>query len=284
MTTPLPQQPGPYGPPQPPNQSPNPYAQQPYPPQQFPHQQPYPGHPGHPGQQGQPYPGQGPWGQPPTGPPPGKSRTAKVLGIVAVSLVVVVGGLVFAVYKLVGSGGGGSFPAAEYKLTVPPTLLDGRYKLAQDLSQTEGKKVVDGSYDPDIRNPKAAVAQYSAGSPLAPSVVVVSGMYGQFKDPDGARGKMLDGAADGNGATVVVPAKEITPAGSDVTLSCQVLTTTQNGVTVTLPMCAWADGNTGASVAEVTSAASKQDPASIDLDKVAETTVKVRDEVRKPIG
>ncbi|MDJ0462236.1 hypothetical protein [Streptomyces sp. H27-C3] len=288
MTMPPPQQPsGPYGPSQPPNPNPNPtpnpYAQQPYPPQQFPQQQPYPGHPG---QQGRPYPGQGAWQQPPMGPPPARSRTGKVLGIIAVVLVVVVGGLVFAVYKLVGSGSGsgGSFPAAEYKLTVPPTLLDGRYKLAQDMSQTEGKKVVEGSYDPDIRDPKAAVAQYSAGSPLAPSVVVVSGMYGQFKAPDEARGKMLDGAAKGNGATVVVPAKEITPAGSDVTLSCQVLTTTQNGVTVTLPMCAWADGNTGASVAEVTPETSKQDPASVDLAKVAETTVKVRDEVRKPIG
>ncbi|WP_434596441.1 hypothetical protein [Streptomyces sp. A5-4] len=277
MTMPPPQQPsGPYGPSQPPN--PNPYAQQPYPPQRFPQQQPYPGHPG------QPYPGQGPWQQPPMGPPPGRSRTGKVLGIIALSLVVVVGGLVFAVYKLVGSGSGGSFPAAEYRLTVPATLLDGRYKLAQDMSQTEGKKVVEGSYDPDIRDPKAAVAQYSAGSPLAPSVLVVSGMYGQFKAPDEARDKMLDGAAKGNGATVVVPAKEITPAGSDVILSCQVLTTTQNGVTVTLPMCAWADGNTGASVAEVTPEVSKQDPASVDLAKVAETTVKVRDEVRKPIG
>ncbi|HET6855789.1 MAG TPA: hypothetical protein VFH94_01670, partial [Streptomyces sp.] len=195
MTMPPPQQPGPYGPPQPPNQSPNPYAQQPYPPQQFPQQQPYPGHPG---QQGQPYPGQGPWMQPPVGPPPRKNGPAKVLGIIAVTLLAVVGGIVFGVYKMIGSsGGGGSFPAAEYKLTVPPTLLDGRYKLAQDMSQTEGKKVVEGSYDPDIKNPKAAVAQYTAGSPLAPSVVVISGMYGQFKDPDEARGKMLDGAAEG---------------------------------------------------------------------------------------
>lgn len=273
MTMPPPQQPpGPYGPPQPPYPG-QPYAGQPHAGQPY-AGQPYPG---------QPYPGHGAWG-PPMGPPPRKGRTAMVVWIVAGSLTAAAV-LVYGVSRIAGaSGGGGAFPAAEYRLTVPETLLDGKFELAQDLSRTEGEQALKNTYDPKIRNPKPVVGQYTSDSAKGLDVLVLSGMYGQFKDPVGARKKMLDGAEDADGATLAVPARDITPAGSEVTVTCQVLTSKQNGSTVTLPMCAWADDNTGASVAVVTPETSAQNPRSVDLAKMAETTVKVRAETRQPIG
>ncbi|MFE3558105.1 hypothetical protein ACFXKW_25050 [Streptomyces sp. NPDC059193] len=268
MTTPPPQQPpGPYGPP--PHQQPyQPQYQAPY--QQQPHPQQYP----------YPYPG-----QPPYPPPPRKSRTGLVVGIVAASLAGL-GILAFAVSRIAGAGalaGGSGFPEAEYRLTVPQTLLDGEYELVEDLSQSEGAEALDGAYDPKIRNPEPAVGQYTAESRKGVSALVFSGMYGQFKDPATAREKMLSGAADAKGATLAVPAREITPVGSGITVSCQVLTMTQEGTRSTLPMCAWADENTGASVGFVSPETVQQDPKAVDLAKVAETTLKVRTETRQPI-
>lgn len=284
MSTPPPQQPpGPYGPPQPP-QSPNPYGGQPYaaqPPAQPPaHQQPYPGQP-YPGQPGppQPYPGQGAWGQPPTGTPPRKNRIGMVIGIIA-GAVLLLGALGAIGARLSGSG----FPEAQYRLTVPKTLVDGKYVLVQDRSATAGKEALDGAYDSKIRNPKPAAAQYASESPKESGALVVSGMYGQFKDTAGARKKMLRGAADSEGASLEVPARDITPTGSDVTLSCQVLTVRQNGVQSSLPMCAWVDENTGATVAILSEETAQQKPGSVDLAKTAETTLTVRAEMRQPIG
>ncbi|MFG2488472.1 hypothetical protein ACGFSI_37720 [Streptomyces virginiae] len=281
MSMPPPQQPpGPYGPPQ----SPNPHGGQPYAAQPG-QQQPYPGQP-YPGQPypGQPYPpqqypGQGAWGQPPTGMPPRKNRTGMVIGIVVGSLVVL------GVLGAIGAGLSGSgFPEARYRLTVPKTLVDGKYQLVQDHSDTEGKKALKGTYDSKIRDPKPVVGQYAFESPKESGALVVSGMYGRFKDPAGARRKMLSGAADAEGSSLGAPARDITPTGSDVTLSCQVLTVRQGGVESSLPMCAWADENTGASVGIVGQETALQKPGSVDLVKAAETTLKVRAEMRQPIG
>ncbi|MEU9146318.1 hypothetical protein [Streptomyces sp. NPDC048349] len=265
MTTPPPHQaPGPYGPPQ---------YQQPY---QHPQQPP----PAHPQQYPYPYPGQQPF------PPPRKNRTGMVVGVVAASLAGL-GILAFAVSRIAGAGAlasGSGFPEAEYRLTVPQTLLKGEYELDQDLSQTEGAAALKGAYDPKIRNPEPVVGQYGAASPKGAGALVFSGMYGQFKDPATARKKMLSGAADAKGATLAVPPREITPAGSGITVSCQVLTMTQEGVKTTLPMCAWADENTGASVGLVTPEIALQDPAAVDLATCAETTLQVRTETRQPIG
>ncbi|OKK22089.1 hypothetical protein AMK16_02415 [Streptomyces sp. CB00455] len=282
---PPPPSPGPYGPPP---QPPHPYGGQQYG-QQY--GQPYGQHPPYPGppppQQpygAPPYPVPGAWGQPPVGPPARRGRTGVGVAIVAASLV----GLTLiglGVNRLTTGGGSGSgFPRAEYRLTVPPTLLDGRFRLDQDLSQTRGKEALKGSYDPKIRDPKPAVGQYTAGAPQGAGVLVFSGMYGRFKDPAGARRKMLAGAAKADGARLAVPARDITPADSGITVSCEVLVTTQDGTTASLPVCAWADENTGASVAVVTPEGAQQSPQSVDLDKAAESTVKVRSEARQPIG
>lgn len=274
MTMPPPQPPqGPYGPP-------NPYAQQP--PYPYPPQQPGPGA-GFPQQQPWGQPVQGGWGGRPMGPPPKKDRRGVIITVVVG--VLALGYIGLRAVQEVATGGSSSspFPAAEYKLTVQPALVDGKYKLAEDLSKTAGAGVKD-TYSPDIRGQQPAVAQYTSGSGLDTSVLVVSGMYGQLRTPDQERSKMLKGADDAEGSTVVVPEREITPAGSEVTLSCAVLTSDQNGAKSTVPMCSWADGNTAASVAVVTPASAAQDPESVDLEELARTTVRVRSEMRQPIG
>ncbi|MFF3322973.1 hypothetical protein [Streptomyces sp. NPDC002889] len=57
-----------------------------------------------------------------------------------------------------------------------------------------------------------------------------------------------------------------------------------DGSTMTFPMCAWADDNTNGSVAVITPATATQSPEDVDVDSVAEMTVTVREELRKPIG
>ncbi|MFI2348555.1 hypothetical protein ACH492_16200 [Streptomyces sp. NPDC019443] len=265
---------------------PNPYTQP-----QYPQRPQYPQYP----QQGYapqpqyqpPYPGTGGpaygWGAPPP-PPPKKNQGPKIALITMASIA----GL-FAVSwfgnNVVGGGsssGSGSFPQAEYQLTLPETLLDGKYKLADDQSD-KGQAGLAGTSEANIRDAKATVGQYLSTSESG--VLVISGGYGRIKDPDEARTKILKGAGDSDGSTIAVPAKDFTPAGSEVTITCQVLTTEQTGGgTSTLPMCAWADDNTSAAVALTNVQIAKQTPEEVDLKAVAEATLKVREAARKPIG
>lgn len=285
MTTPPPPPPqgpygapqGPYGPPQPQR---NPYAQQPLPGQQPP---PY-GYP-----QGAPTP-PSPWGAVPGGPgfpgmpPPRRNRAGLIAAAVAGALVVA-GGVAFGVVRLMdGADDGklptaGSFPAAEYRLTVPKTLLDDEYTLFEDTSATDGKDIED-TYDPTIRDPKAVVTQYTSKSG---GTLVVSGMWGRIKSPEFSRDKILEGAAEADGMTMAVPAREFTPEGYGITVSCQVVSSKEGLVTTTLPMCAWGDSNTASFVAVVTAESASQDPEKVDLDRAALETAKVREEMRKPI-
>ncbi|MFD3653993.1 hypothetical protein ACTU45_18445 [Streptomyces sp. 24-1644] len=274
---------GPYGPPQPPQ---NPYGQQPPGPPQQPYGYPQhpqgqqgawgqPGIPGQPGTQPGMQPGMGGW---PPQPPPRKKRTGLIIGIVAGSLVVA-GGIAFGVAQLVDEGADAAFPEAEYKLVVPKKVLDDEFTLAQDASDTEGKKIED-TPDASIRDGKAVVAQYTAST----SALVLSGMHGRLAAPSFMRGKIMEGAAEAEGSTVVVPAKEFKPEGYDITIECQVVQSKEGGMTNNIPMCAWGDPNTAAMVAVVRPENVAKDAKSIDLAKVAEETAKVRSEIRKPIG
>ncbi|CAM5696051.1 hypothetical protein SALBM135S_01939 [Streptomyces alboniger] len=224
-------------------------------------------------------------------PPPPRHSTAKVLGILAAVLVVLVVAAVGG-YRLFsgasgGSGGSGGFPEARYRMSVPSELLGGTYKLTQDLSDTSGKAIVEENRSrANVRDPRAVVGQYAGQGERAGGALVVSGMYGRFKNSATARDDMMRGAADAEGATVAVAARDITPAGSGITVRCQVLTTDQGtgGVRSNVPLCAWGDDNTGATVGVVTAEDVSKDPADIDLDAVARTTLRVRDEMREPIG
>ncbi|MEU5714192.1 hypothetical protein AB0G71_00110 [Streptomyces sp. NPDC020403] len=262
---PLPQ--NPYG--QQPAQ--NPYPQQPayaYPPQ------PAPGAPGpYYGQPGMP--GAPVW--PPQ--PPRRKRTGLVAGIVAGSLVLVAA-LGFGVYELVDRGADAVFPPATHELVVEKTVLDGEFTLNKDLSDTEGKKIEDMP-DPTIRDGRAAVAQYGSEEN---GMLVLSGMYGQLASPAFVRGKILEGAAQGEGATVVVPPREYTPEGYGITLECQVVQSKEIGLTTNMPMCAWGDGNTAAAVAVLRPQDMDKDATSLDLAKAAEEAAQVRSEIRRPIS
>ncbi|MFC8225514.1 hypothetical protein [Streptomyces sp. NPDC057287] len=272
--------PGPYGPP-PPQHSP--YGQQPPPgPYQAPQPayayppQPYPAGPHAPGPHAP-----GPWGQPGMSPqPPRKNRGWLVVGIV-VGVIALVAAVGFGGFELAGKGADLAFPEATHKLVVPKTLLEEEFTLGQDLSETEGKGIED-TYDPSIRDPKAAIGQYTSGEDG--DMLVVSGMYGSLASPALARTKMLEGAAESDGGEVVVPATEFRPGGSGVVVECQVVAYTEGGGTANMPMCAWGDGNTAAMVAVVRSGDVTKDAADIDLEKSAEETLKVRAEIRQPIG
>ncbi|GHH27310.1 hypothetical protein [Streptomyces rubradiris] len=274
---PQPSYPGPYGQ-QPPQAAPGPYGspypqpapypqQQPYPPQPYPAGQPYPPQ--------QPYPG---WGVPPMAPPPRKRRVGLVLGIVGGVVTVVVAGLV--VLGMVADSG---FPAARNKLVLPHSLLDGEYTLAEDLSGTEGKKVedeADGAWD--ARDVHATVGRYGPPGDDSRAMLLVSGMYGRFKNTPAIRRGLLKGAAEADGVTVERPARDIVPVGASTTVSCQVLTQKSAAVTLTYGVCAWADGNTAAVVGEVDR--SVRDPADVDLEQAARTTLRIRAEMLRPVG
>lgn len=282
MTTPPPQPPqgpygtpqGPYGPPQPQQ---NPYAQQP-----VPGQPPY-GYPQAPPPWGGPGPG-GP-GFPGMPPPPRKNRTGLVVGIV-VGALVVAGGLAYGAFRLVDEAdvGGlptaGGFPKAEYRLIVPKKLLDDEYTLLKDSSSTDGRDI-EKTYDPTIRDAKAVVTQYTSGSG---GTLVISGLWGRIKGPEFTRDKILEGAVQNEGMTIAVPAREFTPAGYGITVSCQVVRSEEGAISSTIPMCAWGDDNTASFVAVVTAETALQAPDKVDLDKAALQTAKVRAESRKPIA
>ncbi len=195
----------------------------------------------------------------------------------ALVLVVAIG---FGVYKLVDAGADAVFPEATHRLVVEKAVLEGEFTLDQDLSATEGKKI-DGTLDPGVRGGRAVVAQYGSEGG---DVLVLSGMYGRLASPALMRSKILDGAADADGAEVVVEPREFEPEGYGITVECQVVRSQQAGLTVGMPMCAWGDGNTAAAVAVLRQADLSKDAASLDLEKAAEETAKVRSEIRKPLS
>ncbi|MFE2044371.1 hypothetical protein ACFXAZ_26300 [Streptomyces sp. NPDC059477] len=274
-----PAQVGPYGqPPQQPQQSQYPQAPQGAfgapPPPGAPYGQPQPGTP-----YGQPQ----PWGAPPMAPPPRKKRTGLVLGIVGGGVAVVVAVVVG--LALIGKEVEDSFPAAEYRLTVPETLLADKYELAEDLSDTEGQAIedeADGAWD--AKDTTAVVATYNLGGDQNQGTLVVSGMYGRFQNTDEARDNMMTGAAEAEGMTVAVPPQDFTPDDSGVTVTCEVLSQSSMGTEMSIPTCGWVDGNTGASIAEVTPELIAMDPADVDLEAAARSALQIREEMRQPIG
>ncbi|MFG2896586.1 hypothetical protein ACGFZH_05915 [Streptomyces zaomyceticus] len=267
---------GPYGGPVPPPQQPGAFgAPQHHWPQNHPQQGVPPQYPG-PG--AGPVPAVGGWGQPPMGPPPKKKMSTGAIVAVVVGSLALVGGLGYAV-KAGFEGITGGFPEATHRLVVPKTLLAGEYDLVSDLSETQGKEIED-TPDLTVKDAKAAVGQYSGEDG---AVLVLSGMYGRIKNPEDARSSILRGAATDKGSTLVVRPRTFTPAGYGVTVSCQVTRSKDVLGTTTLPMCAWGDDSTAAAVALVTAESSTGDPEDIDLAALAETTAKIRAEVRQPL-
>jgi hypothetical protein len=76
--------------------------------------------------------------------------------------------------------------------------------------------------------------------------------------------------------------RDFRPDGSDV-ITCEVATQRQADATLTFPVCAWADGNTMATVAKMAQEAYTQAPSEVDLKEAAEITLRLRSETRKAI-
>lgn len=265
--------------PQSPSGPQNPYEQQfpqgPYAPGPYGRQQPY-GAPPVPPQQ-QPY----GWGVPFVGPPPKRRRVGLILGIVGGVggvLAVSVAALIMYGSKLTDIG----LPEAEYRLSLPKTLVDDRYELVEAISDSEGRKVKDetgGGWDAKVAG--VAGGQYSPGGDEEKGTLVVIGLYGRFRDPDWSRHDMMKGAGHGAGEKVAVAPKGIHPAGSgEITITCEITTHKNKSLKVTVSICGWVDANTLGSVAE---ASTTEDPSDVDLDKLAATTLRIRSEMRRPI-
>ncbi|MGW0750934.1 hypothetical protein [Streptomyces sp. NPDC002587] len=206
------------------------------------------------------------------------------MGIVVAALVVL-GGVGAGARSLAGASGTGSFPAAEYKLTVPKTLLDGQYELQADES-AEAKEELASERAREARgarNSQPVIAHYTSTSADG-AMLSVTGVYGQFKDAEVSRDGLLAGAAKEEDATTAVAARDVRPSGAAMTVRCQVLVLTDEGVKSTAPMCAWGDANTAAWVAVITPDIIRRTPESVDLESVARTALKVRTEMRRPLG
>ncbi|WP_330260847.1 hypothetical protein OG586_25455 [Streptomyces murinus] len=294
---PYPNQPGsPYGQ-QPPQGQQPPYGQAPYGQQspygqQAPYGQSQPQNPGPYG--GSPYPQQGPqpggpqqppyqgWGgmPPVVPPPPKKSRVGLILGIVGGVVVLIVGGLV--ALGAIGYKAATTFPDAKNKLTLPKTLLDDKYTFSKDLSGADGQAIEsEANSSWNAKDVHAVVGTYALGGDATKGTLVVSGMYGRLKDADQIRRNMMKGGAESAGTTVAVPVKDF---DLDVTISCEVLVQDQAGTKMTMPSCAWADGNTAATIVVVDMSVISQDPSEVDLAALAKETLQVRSEAVKPIG
>ncbi|MGW0424603.1 hypothetical protein [Streptomyces sp. NPDC003015] len=124
------------------------------------------------------------------------------------------------------------------------------------------------------------MGEYSLGGDPAKGALVVTGFYGRFKHQARARAEALKRDGEAEGATVSVPPRDVTPAGSAVRISCEVLARKRPALTITYPVCVWADGNTSALVAEMTFGAVNAD---LDLKSAARTTLRVRSETLKAI-
>lgn len=214
-----PQQPNPYGQPQQPapgqpgqGQGQYGYPQQPQP------GAPY-GQPGFPQQPGQP----AGWSTAPPPPPPGGGGKGKVIGIV-VGAVAVVAAIGVGVSLMVGGGGD------SYKLSMPASILSGKYAKGTTQPSQTPTKTVDG-----LSNATTVEAQYGQ---TGGEMYTISGLYGDVSDPNGVVDKMLQ-ALSSNSSDAPV---KVDPPGFDGTvMKCGL-------VAPKMPFCVWGDDSTVALV------------------------------------
>jgi hypothetical protein len=217
---------------------------------------------------------------PPPPPPARGSRIGLVLGIVGGAVALLAAGV--AAFVVLRGDSEAAYPDAEYRLTLPPKLLDGAYALEEDFSHdTGGTFARENERVLDARDLRAAVATYTPVN--SGGQLTISGLYGRFRNPDGARDTMLERAAGAEGTELAVPPRDFRPSGSGTTVTCQLLARKDLGARTVHPQCAWNDGNTGVLVLVVDPAVAGEDPDDVDLEASAELTLRVRDEMRRPI-
>lgn len=174
----------------------------------------------------------------------------------------------------------------EYRLSMPDTLLSGSYQRSEDGPPSSEDDAPMGPSGTAAGKPIRVTARYEKGSAGTREVLMVTGAYGRFTTPHNrSRTALLSGASAPTEVQAPVPPKDITPPGSDITVSCQVLTRPgDEDVRVDMPMCAWSDRNTMALVVLVIPDGPQPAPESIDLDGLAAMTLQVRSEARQPAG
>ncbi|GHF46158.1 hypothetical protein [Streptomyces morookaense] len=267
----------------PPEQPPRPPAP-PYAPQQQPWGYPQ-----------QAYPQQG-WGPPPA--QPQRGRGSKILMVCGVTVVVLgaLGRYVNSTVNHSHSDGGShaaagasghsdnstsgapASPAAQrYKLTVPRTLLGGRYTLDNDMTHTMEDGLSSEHEGPNEHNMHGAGGQYTDASG-ASGTLQAAGMYGTIDDPKTAMRSMFRGMNENPGVEVTTPAKDFTPPGVQEAVSCEEFAYTRPGQTqaVSIPVCDWSDHST------VVTVTIPDAPSPVGLEALAKTTAQVRDAMRVP--
>lgn len=302
-------QPNPYGQPQPPQGQgqPNPYGQ----PQGHPN--PY-GQPQPPHGQGpnQPPPPGGWGGQPPMQPPPSgnnKVKLAVIIGACAavvalsVTLALVLGGSSDDDSSDAKDPGSSQAPqdkatddpsadaedeadpteeaedtneSGDYELTVPKTILDGDYKLLDDMSKQLQKDI-----DADAATAGEVEASGgSYGTSGDAGTLLVAGYQGDVGVPTLAKREFLQGTAQGANATVTVPRKDFDVDGVDSPVTCQVITQSQASTKVNMPVCAWAEDDILFSVILSDPGEVNSDPKSIDLNAESKRLVQALNDFR----
>ncbi|MCF2526026.1 hypothetical protein [Yinghuangia soli] len=193
-------------------------------------------------------------------------------------------GLGVGAYKLAGGNedSESEFPAAEYRIVVPETLMDGAYKLQERPTVNQRD---DGTEIPDAKDPIPVAAVYGPATPNAMAStgagpLLFFGMHGRFRNPDLHREKLLRPDVPQQ-VVVAVPPRDMTPPGSDVKVGCVVHTGGPEGA---YALCAWADDNTLGTVKVPILRADVEDPREVDLAAFARTTLQLRSEVRQPVG
>jgi hypothetical protein len=289
---------------------------QPQPPQQGGYGQPQ-------GQPGYGYPQQGPpqpqYGQMPPQqgygggyppPPPPKKNTGLIIVGAVVALAVIGGGVFLLTNKKDdngsgsgnGKGNGNNSVAVKndgkkYKLTLPATVAGTYTKSADTTDNTALSSKDKAEFSAmGIENPQNASARYKSGSGLAVKGLNFEGLWGTVKDPskvpDAAFATVAtDGSDSETTAEMVGSPQTFKPAGlDDAVMKCQKMKVTPKNPSgsgpqsITFPVCIWADYSTVGIVSVTDSAAVLTGKDSGSLADAADTTAKVRKDVRVPLS
>ncbi|MFH8485716.1 hypothetical protein [Streptomyces longisporoflavus] len=295
-----PQQPGPYG--QQPGQ-PGPYGQQPQTPQPgygYPQQAPQgvPPQQGGYGQPQQPGPyGQGPqapYGQVPPPPPGGggKKKTGLIIGGVAVVAAIGVGA-----YFVFGGGGSTSVEDdGAHKLVAPASV--GEYTKDESGSQPDDGGPVGATDEKKaaalgVKDAEKIAASYKSGEALKGKQMGFNGLYGQIDDPEQAVDNGFDNAHDeaakdggdnadeGGDISWAGSPETVEPAGLDnAVMKCQTAEVKEDGKTVEMPICVWADHSTYGVVFGIDMAAMMKGSGGMSKDDAAEFAADLRKAAR----
>lgn len=224
----------------------------------------------------------GGWGQqPPVAPLPPRNtsgnKIAMGIGIV-IGLFILLSGVreVYAGGSSDGDGSGSqsavsTYNGPTYSLTVPKTVLDGRFTLKN------------GTADPPedggaARSTQNELAYYETES--GDRQLIVWAMHTRDENPLYPKYEMLDASSNDPAVDVAVPRRKITPVKGDP-LACEVQSKVDTGGDkVTVPVCSWIDPYTQGLVTDDSQSARSKKPSDVDLDAFAKEAAGVRDEMR----